>query len=385
MTDPESMPNRIRRRFEQNFAECGELGASVSVWKGESEVCSLHGGFRNRAKSVPWDAQTLVPVWSATKGAAVACVLTALHDRGLSPDSPTGAIWPELGQGQVRDLPVGDLLAHQGGFCALAETPDMADYPEVIRSLERQAPLWPPGEGHGYHPRTYGFLAEELVRRLAGQPLGAYWRTRIADDLGLDLWIGLPSSEDSRVAEVLPPAHGSTHPDSVDFYHALADSRSLTHRSFRSPRGIESVREINLPETRRLSLPSLGGIGSAHGLAKFYAVLARGGIWAGSQAIPREVCRWAEALRGAGHDRVLLHPTAFSAGFMKDPPTGMPSGAARRFGPSPRAFGHPGAGGCHAFADPDGQIGFAYVMNQMERSIFPTWKALSLIQCIYEA
>lgn len=385
MTDLASMPSRVRQQFERNFAEFGELGASVSVWKGETEICTLHGGFRNRAKTVPWDARTLVPVWSATKGAAAACVLTALHDRGLGPESPTGAIWPELGQGLVHNLPIGDLLAHQGGFCALDETPAMKDYPEVIRSLERQAPLWPAGGGHGYHPRTFGFLTDELVRRLAGQPLGSYWRTRIADGPGLDLWIGLPASEDSRVAEVLPPAQGTTHPESVDFYHALAIPGSLTHLAFRSPRGIESVREINQPETRRLSLPSLGGIASAQGLAKFYAILAQGGTWAGLRVIPSEVCRWAEQVRGAGPDRVLLNPTAFSAGFMKDPPTDLASGAARRFGPSPRAFGHPGAGGCHAFADPDGQIGFAYVMNQMERSIFPTRKALSLIQCVYEA
>lgn len=374
----------FRQEFAANFSSRGDVGASVSIWRGETEVCSLHGGFRDRAKTVPWDQHTLVPVWSATKGPASACVLLALHSRGMTPDTPVGEIWPELGKGTVRNMPVGDLLAHQGGFAALDSPPHLLDYPAVIRAFEEQQPLWSPGARHGYHPRTFGFLAEELMRRLAGESLGTYWRRRIADPLGLDLWIGLPPGEDHRVAEVMPPPHDRIDPDSVAFYHALADQNSLTHKAFRSPRGVESVREMNHPETWRLSLPSHGGIGSARALAQFYAFFAKGGKWSGTQLIPAPICKWAEQTRGSGEDLVLLNPTAFSAGFMKDP-VDLPPSAKRRFGPSTRAFGHPGAGGSHAFADPEAGIGFAYVMNQMERSVFPTRRALSLVNLLYSA
>lgn len=382
MRIPKSRLDRIREEFAANFAARGELGASVSIWLGETELLDLHGGFRDRARTVPWDKHTIAPVWSATKGPASACVLLALHAQGMHPETATGEIWPELGRGRLRALPVGDLLAHRGGLCALDATPSVDDYPEVIRALEDQEPLWELDGSHGYQARTFGFLADELVRRLTGQPLGAYWRNHLADDLELDLWIGLPPEEDHRVAEVLPPPHGYVHPGSMDFYRALAQPDSLTHHAFRSPRGMQAVREVNLPESRRLSLPSLGGIGSARALARFYAVFANGGRWSGRQILPTAVCEWAEAVRCSGRDRVLLAPTAFSAGFMKGPP-GPDAAKNGRIGPSPRAFGHPGAGGVHAFADPGSGIAFAYVMNQMERSVFPTAKALSLVRELY--
>lgn len=376
---------RIEEEFALNFSERGELGASVSIWMGTSEICCLHGGFRERTKTVPWDSDTLVPVWSATKGPASICVLLALHSRGMSPETRVGEIWPELAMGLMKDLPVGDLLAHRGGLCTLDSPAKAEDYPAVIRALEAQSPAWTPGQSHGYHPRTFGYLADELVRRLADQPLGVYWRNRVADALALDFWIGLPLEEDHRVAEMVPPPQGHTDPDSEAFYHALSSPKSLTQRSFRSPLGLEGVRDINRLETRRLSLPAQGGIGSARALAQFYAVLANGGEWCGYQLVPGVVCEWAEQTRSSGPDQVLLNPTAFSAGFMKDPQQTNALERRHRFGPSLRAFGHPGAGGSHAFADPAGRIAFAYVMNRMERSVFPTRKALSLVRRLYQA
>jgi CubicO group peptidase (beta-lactamase class C family) len=363
-------PEAVRRAFKDNFRLYGEAGASVSVWRGDTEVCALHGGFRDRERSIVWDEQTIVPVWSATKGPAAATVLLALHDRGLSPDSPSGELWPELARGRLADFPIGDLLSHQGGLAGLETGADVADHESVVAALEAQAPLWPRGEGHGYHPRTFGFIAEELVRRATGRHLGDLWRARIAEPLDLDFWIGLPASEDNRVAEMLGPRPGAD-PRSAEFYRALGQSGSLTALAFASPRGLGTVADINRTETRRLSLAGFGGIGSARALARFYAVLANGGVANGHHIFPEALCQWASRPRTAGIDRVLLAPNAFSAGFMMQTPAFPPG-----------AFGHPGAGGSHAFADPARGLGFAYVMNQMERSVFPTAKALNLIESL---
>jgi CubicO group peptidase (beta-lactamase class C family) len=267
-------------------------------------------------------------------------------------------------------MAIGDLLAHGGGLAGLNQAAAVTDYDAVIAALERQAPLWTPGDGHGYHPRTFGFLADELVRRASGIPLGAFWRDRIAVPLELDFWIGLPASEDHRVAEMLVPKPG-TDPASQEFYRALGQPGTLTSLAFASPVGLSAVAEINRPETRRLSLAGFGGIGSARALARFYSVLANDGRWNGQTVIPEKVCRWASQTRSAGLDRILLAPNAFSAGFMKET-VAFPAGA----------FGHPGAGGSHAFAEPDRGLGFAYVMNQMERSVFPTEKALRLVRAV---
>lgn len=361
----------IRTAFASNFDLRGEVGAAVSLWVGDSEVLSLHGGFRDRARTTAWDERTLVPVFSATKGPAALTTLLALHERGLTPDSPIGDLWPELAQGKLARFPLASLLSHQCGLAALDQATSIRDHATVVSALNAQAPRWLPGEGHGYHPGTFGFLTDELVRRCLGFPLGQLWQTRIAQPLGLDFWIGLPPAEDHRVAEMLAPR---VHPTATsdDFYRALSQPDSLSARAFTSPRSLHAVSEINQPEVRRLALAGFGGIGSARALARFYAVLASGGRANGSRFLPEKVVAWAGMLRSESFDKVLLSPTRFTTGFMSQSPSFPPG-----------TFGHPGAGGSHALADPSRGIGFAYVMNQMERSVFPTEKALSLIRAFF--
>ncbi len=358
----------LQASFAANFDLRAEVGASLSIWHGDTEICSLHSGFRDRARSVVWDKHTIAPVWSATKGPAAATALLALHDSGLTPERPIGDLWPELARGQLARYPIAALLSHQCGLAALDTEAPVQDHEAVVAALHDQIPKWFPGEGHGYHPRTFGFLAEEIVRRACGLSLGQLWRTRIAEPLALDFWIGLPESEDHRVAEMLTPRPG-IDPASQEFYRALGQPDSLTAAAFASPRGLAAVGEINHPATRRLALAGFGGIGSASALARFYAMLAAGGRANGQQILPEPVCRWAATPLSDGIDKVLLVPTTFTAGFMKQAPSFPPG-----------TFGHPGAGGSHALADPARRLGFAYVMNQMERSVFPTEKALTLIR-----
>ena len=367
--------------FEENFAKRGELGASVSVWRGGREIAALAGGFKDRQRTQPWHAGTLALVYSATKGPAAACVLKCLCDAGIPLDAPVASVWSRFALAGKEAVTFADVLSHRAGLAALDHPPDVFDYPAVVRAVEEQAPLWPAGDGHGYHPRTSGYIWDEIVRRVAGQPLGHYWRHAIAQPLGLDFWIGLPPS---RLRDVAPLRPARSVPDGDPFLKAYAETGSLTNRAFNSPTGLFSVSSMNTPKAQTASFPAFGGIGSATALARFYAMLAGGGEEAGRAFVPAGAVAAMSVRLADGFDRVLRLDTAFSAGFLQDPLT--PAGEKSRsiFGPSIRAFGQVGAGGSFAFADPDRGLGFAYVMNQMEPGVLPNAKSLLLIQRMYE-
>ena len=374
----------VEARFQENFALRGELGAAISIWHQGREVLSLAGGWRDRQQSVPWTEDTLVLLWSITKGLAAASLLHILATDGILLETPVAALWPEFAQNGKAATTLAQLLSHRAGLMALEDTNvSIFDHAAVAAALARQRPWQLPGGSHGYHARTYGFLADELVRRLrTGQSLGSYWREQIADPLGLDIWIGLPEEQDARVASVYP-ARMTTGQPLDPFYDALADEASLTRRAFGGPRGLHSVASMNTPAARRASLPSLGGIGTARALGKFYALLANGGRLDGRAFFPPAAIAWMRTPLASGLDAVLCLATAFSAGFMQDPLRADGQKLRTRFGPARSAFGQPGAGGGHAFADPENNIAFAYLMNQMELGVLPNAKSLSLVAAIH--
>ncbi len=382
---PEENLDAARACFAENFVARGELGAGLSIWQAGREVLSLAEGWTDRQKTAPWKPDTLVLLWSITKGLAAACLLRVLDQDDIPLETPVAALWPEFGVNGKADVTLARLLSHQAGLAALDDTEvSILDHAGVAAALAAQAPAWPSEEGHGYHARTYGFLLDELLRRRRpGATLGGYWREAFGDPLGLDLWIGLPDDVAGRVAGVLP-ARAANNRLLGAFYEALADENSLTRRAFAAPRGLHSVASMNTPEARRASLPSLGGIGSAHALGKFYAMLANGGQMEGASYFSPRALAWMSVTLTTGPDQILQTPTAFSAGFMQDPRDANGRKLRQTFGPSPRAFGQPGAGGGHAFADPDNGIAFAYVMNQMELGVMPGEKSLRIVEAIYE-
>jgi len=370
--------DRLASLFDENFSRYGELGAAVSVWQNGKSVLELQGGFRDAQRETPWTADTIVSFWSATKGLGSACLLHVLQERAIALTRRVAEFWPEFAHAGKSEITLAQLLSHQAGLCALEAAVDVLDYPAVIAALEKQAPLWPPGTAHGYHARTFGFLLDELVRRLAGVRLSQYWRTTFADRLDLDIWIGLPDSEQGRVSTIYAARAGGVA-SPAEFYRDLATPGTIARKAFTSPRGLHSVSAMNSKENRALPFVSFGGIGSATSLAKFYAMLANRGELDRYRFFTAETIATMTTTLASGRDRVFQIPTAFSAGFMKDPP----DATRRLFGPSPLAFGHPGAGGSHAFADPEHGISFAYVMNQMEQSLLPNEKSLRLVDAIY--
>ncbi len=371
--------------FEENFAARGELGAGISVWQDGREVLSLAAGWRDRQQTVAWTEDTLVLMWSITKGLASACLLHVLDQDDIPLDTPVAALWPDFGRNGKAGITLAQMLSHQAGLSALEDTNvSIVDHDGVAAALAGQAPIWPPGTGHGYHARTYGFLVDEVLRRLRpGSTLGMYWREAFGEPLGLDLWIGLPDEEAGRVASVFPARSPGNRPLGA-FYDALADEASLTRRVFAAPQGLHSVASMNTPDARRAVLPSLGGIGSARALGKFYGMLANGGSMDGISFFSARALGWMSTPLTIGLDQTLQLPTAFSAGFMQDP-FDDPDGRKLRetFGPSRHAFGQPGAGGGHAFADPENGIAFAYVMNQMELGVMPNDKSLGIVTALY--
>jgi CubicO group peptidase (beta-lactamase class C family) len=377
----------VRQAFEKNFAEGVEVGAALGIFRGGGEVVSLYEGFCNTDRCAPWSEKTLVLIWSATKGLAAACTLHAMQEAGVNLQTRVTDFWPEFAQAGKGALTLGHVLSHRAGLCALEDpSANILDRESVVRAIEKQTPLLPVEAGPAYGPRVFGFLLDEIVRRLAGgEPLADYWRRVFADSLGIDLWIGLPEHLNARVATILPPRAGPPAPSDELFLRAFTDPNSLTRRAFASPPGLSGISAMNAPQVRATSLPSMGGIASAQALAKFYAMLASGGFMQGKVFFKNETLEWMSTRLTQGFDPVLQREMSFSAGFMMDPLDGNGRKIRSLLGPSPSAFGHAGAGGSLGFADPEQGVGFGYVMNQMESGVLPYERCTSLVRAFYES
>jgi len=370
-----SVLGEVMEVFERNFRERGEMGASISIWWNGVEYLSLGQGWCEKEQQRPWSTGTLVPVYSATKGPSAATLLTALHANGMSAETRVRDVWERF---PLEQATFAQLLSHQCGLAALDRPADVLDHEAVVAAIEEQHPLWLPGEGHGYHPRTFGTLVDHPVRLLTGMKLGDYWRKVIADPLDLEFWIGLPEEQWPRVAKLYP---GKAAPSDIEagFYKEFNTPGTLTRRAFTSPKGLHAVHEMNHPEPWAAGLPAMGGIGTASALAKFYQAAA--GAMDGP--IPEPVRRALSTPLTAGFDKVLLKPTVFTSGCQQDPIGGDGRKLRQLYGTSTAAFGHPGAGGSHAFVDSSSGISFAYVMNQMEMSVMPGPKCVDMVTALF--
>lgn len=377
MPDLNETVSKASQEFLLNFMQHGDIGAALSVWMGATEICSKEGGFIDEERAGHWKKNTMVTINSAINGPVAATVLTALYNAGLSPDTLIGDIWPELGNGKLAQFPLRILLSHQAGL-PFIENFQGSGHDDAVAALNQQSPVWEPGTAHGYHVGTFSIIADEIVRRLELVPLPDFWRSQIADILGLNIWIGETRPAKGSVANALH-VHGPIDPGSFAALESFERKDSLTYRAYQfSNCGISE--SAPCPE---FPLPRVSGIASAASLARFYSLMASGGDRAGFQVFPSAVCDWAGELVVEGFDQVLKTTTAFSVGFMKDP-VDYHSGKIHLFSSSPGAFGYPGEGGSFAFGDPGTQLGFAYVANEMDRSLLPSEKALRLSRPFYE-
>jgi CubicO group peptidase (beta-lactamase class C family) len=372
--------SRLIDLFEENFVQYQELGASVCIVEGGEQKLNIGDGFIDRTRTTPWTSQTRVLIWSATKALASACLLHCCEQAGIALDRRVKDFWSEYGVNGKADTKLSHILSHQSGQPALRR-PDIGilDHEAVVQALAEQEPFWKPGEAHGYHARTYGFLVDELVRRISsGITVAEYFRETFGQPLDLDLWIGIPSELVNDVAPIQTPRQKRESSFEDPFYQALADESSLTRLAFTTPTGPIAPSAFNAPEIRTHPLPSLGAIGTAESLARFYY-----GVLCEPQFLSLELLSTLAKTIVSGQDRVLQIPTAFGLGFMKDPISPEHKKLRKIFGPSPATFGQPGAGGSHAFIDPDRKLAFAYVMNQMEPGVLPNPKSMRLVDQLY--
>ena len=371
---------RLIDLFAENFLQYQELGASVCIIEGGEQKLNIGAGFIDRTRTTPWTSQTRVLIWSATKALASACLLHCCEQAGIALDRRVRDFWPEYSVNGKADTKLSHILSHQSGQPALRR-PDIGilDHEAVERALAEQEPFWKPGDAHGYHARTYGFLVDELVRRISsGVTVAEYFRETFGQPLDLDLWIGIPSELVNDVAPIQTPRQKRESSFEDPFYQALADPTSLTRLAFTTPTGPIAPSAFNAPELRMHPLPSLGAIGTGESLARFYyRVLCE------PQFLSLELLSTLAKTIVSGQDRVLQIPTAFGLGFMKDPISPEHKKLRKIFGPCPATFGQPGAGGSHAFIDPDRKLAFAYVMNQMEPGVLPNPKSMRLVDQLY--
>jgi len=370
----------VRAEFERNFAERGEIGAAVAAyWRGE-KVVDLWGGHRTPTGDDPWKQDTMVIVFSTTKGLS-AMTLAMANARGwLDYDAPVAQYWPEFAQNGKGAITVRQLLAHEAGLVLLDPPPtldDMRDLDRLAAILARQTPSWTPGTRHGYHGLTIGMYMQELLRRVdpVHRSLGRFFQEEIAVPLGIEFYIGLPDEVPAeRLATVKPLSRWRA-------LLALRDTPPVLIKKVLQPGSLlrRSLQIADADWTDRrvlaIEMPAGNGVGTARAIARVYSAFAEGG---GELGITPETLALVTATPSVARpdDEVLGVPSYFSLGFLRPGPT-------ISFGSSARAFGAPGAGGSFAFADPDARLGFAYVMNKLDFHLADDPREKSLRDAVY--
>ncbi len=359
--------------FAENFDSRGEVGAAVSVYLDGMPVVDLWGGVADVNTGRPWAPDTVVLVYSSTKGVTSVCANLLIERGELDPDATVARYWPEFATAGKDAITVRHVLSHQAGLPYVEGdfTLDEAlSWDPIVRALAAQAPAWPPGTRHGYHMRTFGWLVGELVRRVDGRTVGSFWRDEIAAPLGLDFWIGLPEEIEARVAPVVPPA------DDLGALLEQLGGELLLTRVFSNPAGLFGYNDMwNTRALHACELPSSNGIGDARSLARLYASCI--GEVDGVRTLQPSTVTAATEEQACGKDAVLTIDSCFGVGFM----LGASFGAANR----PGAFGHAGAGGSLAFADPDAGLAFGYVMNELRFDPKGDARSEELVRAAYAA
>ena len=363
---------RVREAFAANFERDDfyrEVGSALAVYRAGRLVVDLWGGHADRARTLPWQRDTLINVYSTTKGIAATAIAMLVAEGRLRYDDAVAKHWPEFAHAGKEATTVAQLLSHQAGLTAFAETipfEELYDWQRCCERLARQAPFWPPGQQTSYHAMTWGYLAGEVFRRAAGMTIGAYIAQRIQRPLQADLFVGLPQAEEHRVAQMLAPL---APPD----LSVLTQPREALLALFHPQLDPEIP---NQRAWRGAEIPAASGQASAHGLARLYGALANGGELDGTRLLP-----------DAALDRALVRQTGRTdllLGFQDNWTMGWSFNQMGMLGPRPGTFGHGGWGGSLGCADREAQVGIGYVCNQMGGQLVGDPRAAALCSAVFD-
>jgi len=380
---------RVADAFTRNFAENGEVGASVCLHVGGEKVVDLWGGIAEPKTRAPWTKDTVSVVFSCTKGATALCAHVLASRGKLDLDAPVAELWPEFAQKGKERVTTRMMLDHSAAVPVLrAKVKDTGPYEweYMTRRLAEEEPFWVPGTRNGYHGLTFGWTVGEMVRRASGRSLGTFFQDEVARPLGLDFWIGTPESVEPRIAAMMPFVY---RPEQAvtPFLRDLATDKQSIPALFYFNAGAILGGGLNTRAGHAAEIGAANGITNARGLAGMYAPLAVGG---GKLVDARTLTRMAEVSMATQDDATLRIPTRFALGFMKSMDNRTRSVAARVFGPDcdsvilgSAAFGHVGAGGSLGFADPAAGVSFGYTMNQMGPGLLMNQRGQSLVDAAY--
>ena len=372
--------NAVRDAFESNFTDRDEVGAAVAIYLNGEPVVDLWGGWYTPDREREWDRNTLVNVYSSTKGLVAFCAHRLVEEGKLDLDAPVAEYWPEFAAASKESIPVRWLLCHKAGLAAISQTlvqEDMYSWETMTDALAAQEPWWTPGEKHGYHAMTFGWLVGEVVRRIDGRSIGNYFREEFAAPLGLDAHIGTGPEFDARISTVIEPQIAADFPPTSDL--------------FGDPDSVGIVAVINPPvfnpggdavasqrAWRAAEIPAANGHATARALARIYGGAANEGEIDGIHVLAPETLAQGIEEQTNGPDTCIGINTRFGLGWAL-------TAESTPYGPNRRAFGHPGAGGSLGYADLDAGIGFGYTMNRMGTEVAHDVRAAALIGALYES
>jgi CubicO group peptidase (beta-lactamase class C family) len=355
----------VRAAFAANFAEGAELGAGFAAIRHGAVIVDLRGGFADRLRERPWARDTLAPVFSTTKPVA-ALMIARLVDQGLLDyEQLVSAIWPAFAAGK-EGVTLAQALSYQAGVPGFADPIDPAlwfDPPALAAALAVLAPLWQPGTNAGYHPYTIGYIVNHIAQHAGGRTVGVMLREDIAGPLDVDFHIGLPASEEPRVAEMVRPRE-APHLDATS---------PIVRAAFLSR---WSAPDRNAPAWRRLELPSVNGHATALAVAQLFSAFATPGVIEGHRIVSTEAMAAMTRSRWIGQDLVLPYRMEWAAGAMRNN-NGL-------YGPNPDTIAQSGWGGSCGFGDPVTGVSAAYVMNRQSNSLQGDPRAHRIINALYQ-
>ncbi len=352
-----------------------EVGAGFCVYYQGEIIIDLWGGYTDREASGVWQADTLVNVYSTTKGPASLAMAILVDEGKIRYEDRVADYWPEFGAHGKGEITVAQLLSHQAGLSGVdtrLTVEDLYDWNKMTRLLAEQKPLWPPGTASGYHAITWGYFPGELIRRITGQTLSAFFQEKVASPLQADFFIGLPESEFSRCATLIGPNRARRQPEQV-FKPRMPP---LFFGALMNP-SISPYRHACSREWRLAEIAASNGHASARGIARIYGALAMEGQLEGKRIISESALAEATRTEVEGtEDLVLGGMLRRARGFMLN--------SDNAYGPARNAFGHAGAGGSLGFADVESGIGFGYAMNQMQPDTALTPRSRRLAEAVYQ-